>query len=239
MSTISKISVGGTSYDVKDAALHGLGTKLSSSNDLNSLTTPDTRYYYDGSGTAPTNSPVTRIHALVGYYVYGEDEGKAVTNAPETSAYRLAVIASPKTSSDVMQIVNADGVQMERWHLLTGGWGEWRRVNEFDGDLVSVYPPNNYGLTYIVQNNVVTIKINGYTVHNASMFASIPEEFAPSFYTGAVYGVVLAREANGSGTEKLVMLTVSPDGELSASIEGTWTITGTVTYCLTPRQAHV
>lgn len=105
MSTISKINVGSKDYDIIDSGLRGLGTSIGSSDDLNNLVTPDTRFYFNGSGTAPTNSPTS-------------------------SAYSLTVKSAPSgTSGCVIQTGTLAGAIYTRERTYGGGsysWGAWK-----------------------------------------------------------------------------------------------------------------
>lgn len=150
MSTISKISIGGKDYDIGQS---GLGTQLSSSDNLDNITTPDTRYYYDGGDTAPTNSPITL-------------------------AYTLEVRSSPNSSADVIQIIESIGSIIEREHATGGSWGDWRYVTRSESDVFDL----GNGTHLKVSNGVATLLIAASLVTGSNnSITSMPAKYAPKY----------------------------------------------------------
>lgn len=193
MSTISKINIGGKDYDVGSS---GLGTQIDSSTDIDTLKTPDTRFYFNGSGTAPTNSPITL-------------------------AYTIEVRSSPNSSADVIQVIESIGSIIEREHATGGSWGDWRYVTRSESE---VYDLGN-GCHLKVSNGVATLLIAAAQVTGNQMsITSMPEKYAPKYSDRAfafpgtlVYSEILS---DGSSHVHYVPAAFSIDNAGAVSIYG-------------------
>ena len=156
MSTISKIKVGGTDYDIRDGSLHGLGTKIDGSTDLNDLKTADTRYYFNG------------------------DDSSVPKHSPIAQSYRLTVMQDPIDESGYV-IQRADGGKFvfERSGFPDGStftWGAWDFVNCTDSGWENL---NNY-LSYRAVGGVITVSIKDYPSVSGKNVGTLPIVYRPS-----------------------------------------------------------
>lgn len=156
MSTISKIKVGGTDYDIRDGSLHGLGTKIDGSTNINNLTTADTRYYFSG------------------------DDSSVPTNSPTYAAYRLSVMEHPVgANGNVIQRLEGAGFAVERTGFPDGStyrWGAWDFVNCIDSGWEDV---NDY-LMYRQAGSVVTVRVHDYPSSSGKTVGTLPLICRPS-----------------------------------------------------------
>lgn len=157
MSTISKINVGGTDYDIRDGSLHGLGTKIDGSTNLNDLKTAGTRYYFNG------------------------DDSSVPTNSPTYAAYRLTVMEHPVGRiGNVIQRAEGAGFVVERTGFLHSSgiykWGAWDFVNCIDSGWEDV---NDY-LMYRQVGSVVTVSVHDYPNGSGKTIGTLPLTCRPS-----------------------------------------------------------
>lgn len=156
MSTISKIKVGGTDYDVRDGSLHGLGTKIDGSTNINNLTTADTRYYFSG------------------------DDSSVPTNSPTYAAYRLSVMEHPVgANGNIIQRVEGARFCVERTGYPDGSaykWSAWDFVNCIDSGWEDI---NDY-LKYRVSGQIATVSVHDYPSGSGKTVGTLPIICRPS-----------------------------------------------------------
>lgn len=191
MSTISKINVGSKDYDIIDSGLRGLGTSIGSSDDLNNLVTPDTRFYFNGSGTAPTNSPTS-------------------------SAYSLTVKSAPNgTSGCVIQTASLTGATYERERTYNGSsysWGSWRTTgadysdSTWTSDGISCKKSGKFVFMMIVK----IVSSSGYVE-----LGTLPTGFKPS---GVVTTFATVADSGSISINKLCQVDIGLDGLVSLSM---------------------
>lgn len=189
MSTISKISIGGKDYDIGQS---GLGTLLKSSDDINSLTTASTRFYFDGKSTYPTNSP----------FDY---------------PFTLRVEASP-SGDGVIQTAEGSGIRRTRTKNADGSWSTWAYPVSDNGDSGWLYGKNASGteeqqsLHYrrvceIVFLKVIDSSVTVNSITHSFKFGSI--EYKPDFNLSIPIQYVY------KGTRYPCSLNIGTDGSVS------------------------
>lgn len=192
MSTISKISIGGKDYDIGQS---GLGTLLKSSDDINSLTTASTRFYFDGKSTYPTNSP----------FDY---------------PFTLRVEASP-SGEGVIQTAEGSGIRRTRTKNSDGSWSTWAYPVSDNGDSGWSYGKNIKGdgeqqaLYYRRVCEIVFLKVSDPSV-TVSPTAPHYHEFGTIDYKPS-FGISIPIQYTYQGSRYTCSLIIDTDGSVEVS----------------------